>query len=61
MRAISFEHSSRHHESGGARVLYLYVESTDTIYLIMAYPKNVQGNLTAAQKQQVRNLVARLT
>lgn len=46
---------------GGARVLYLYVESTDTIYLIMAYPKNVQGNLTAAQKQQIRNLVARLT
>ncbi len=47
-------------KSGGARVLYFYNEAVDTVYFLLAYPKNVQGNLTARQKKIVRDLVARL-
>jgi hypothetical protein len=45
---------------GGARVLYFYSESRDTIYFLLAYPKNVQGNLTPGQRKLLRDLVARL-
>ena len=45
-------------KSGSARVAYLYVEEQATVYFILAFPKNVQGNLTAEQKKQVRAVVA---
>lgn len=45
---------------GGARVLYYYVGQDDTIYLLLAYGKNVQENLTEAQKQIIKEMVARL-
>lgn len=44
-------------KSGSARVVYLYVEAQATVYFILAFPKNVQGNLTAEQKRLVRTLV----
>jgi hypothetical protein len=44
-------------KSGSARVVYLYVEEQETVYFILAFPKNVQGNLTADQKRLVRALV----
>jgi hypothetical protein len=47
-------------KSGSARVAYLYVEEQATVYFILAFPKNVQGNLTAEQKKQVRALVAQI-
>lgn len=47
-------------KSGSARVAYLYVEEQATVYFIIAFPKNVQGNLTDAQKKQVRGLVAQI-
>jgi RNase H-fold protein (predicted Holliday junction resolvase) len=47
-------------KSGSARVAYLYVEEQATIYFIIAFPKNVQGNLTDAQKKQVRAVVAQI-
>ena len=47
-------------KSGSARVVYLYVEEHATVYFILAFPKNVQGNLTAEQKKQVRALVAQI-
>jgi hypothetical protein len=47
-------------KSGSARVAYLYVEEQETVYFILAFPKNVQGNLTAEQKKQVRALVAQI-
>jgi len=34
---------------GAARVTYLYVEVGGTIYFLLAYAKNTQGNITAAQ------------
>lgn len=42
---------------GSARVVYLYVEEQATVYFILAFPKNVQGNLTSEQKGLVRTLV----
>lgn len=47
-------------KSGGARVAYLYVEEQATVYFILAFPKNVHGNLTPEQKKQVRALVAQI-
>lgn len=47
-------------KSGSARVAYLYVQEQATVYFILAFPRNVQGNLTAEQKKQVRALVAQI-
>ena len=47
-------------KSGSARVAYLYVEEQATVYFILAFPKNVQGNLTDAQKKQMRAVVAQI-
>jgi hypothetical protein len=47
-------------KSGSARVVYLYVEEQSTVYFILAFPKNVQGNLTADQKKLVRTLVGQV-
>src|SRR5688572_21544109 len=47
-------------KSGGARVLYFYNEPRDTIYFLLAYPKNVQPNLTRDQKKLLRMLVVSL-
>jgi hypothetical protein len=47
-------------KSGSARVVYLYVEEQATVYFILAFPKNVQGNLTAEQKRLVRALVGQV-
>lgn len=42
---------------GGARVIYYYVVSEQTILLLFAYAKNVQGDLTSSQTKQLSNLV----
>lgn len=47
-------------KSGGARVVYLYAQARETIYLLLAFPKNVQANLTADQKKALRKLAAKL-
>lgn len=47
-------------KSGGARVVYLYVEIREKIYFVLAFPKNVQANLTGEQKKRIRDLVATL-
>lgn len=47
-------------KSGGARVVYLYVEIREKIYFVLAFPKNVQVNLTGEQKKRIRDLVATL-
>lgn len=47
-------------KSGSARVAYLYVPEQATVYFLIAFAKNVQGNLTAEQKKQLRALVAQI-
>lgn len=44
-------------KSGGARVIYYYFSSASQIVLLLAYPKNVQDNLTAAQKKALRAVI----
>jgi phage-related protein len=47
-------------KSGSTRVIYLYVEVREKIYLLLCFPKNEQANLTPEQKRRVRLLVAQL-
>lgn len=44
-------------KSGGARAIYVFVEVASTFHLILCYPKNVQGNLTQAQKTALRTII----
>jgi hypothetical protein len=47
-------------KSGGARVIYVDVVVKERIFLLLAYPKNVQGNLTSEQKRVLSRLVTEL-
>ena len=49
-----------HGKSGGGRVIYLDVFEREHLYLLFAYPKNVQSNLTEDQKKAIRNLVEQI-
>lgn len=44
-------------KSGGGRVIYLDVFEKEKLYLLFAYPKNVQEDLTESQKQAIKALV----
>ena len=41
-------------------MIYVDVVSVDRIYLLFAYPKNVQDNLTAEQKKRIRSIVEQI-
>ena len=47
-------------KSGGGRVIYVDVVVHERIYLLLAYPKNVQSDLTPDQKKMMRKLVERI-
>jgi len=44
-------------KSGGARVIYVDVVVKEKIFLLLAYPKNAQENLTPEQKRSLSALV----
>ena len=44
-------------KSGGGRVIYVDVFEKEKLYFLLAYPKNVQDNLTPEQKKMIRKLV----
>ena len=44
-------------KSGGGRVIYLDVFEQEDLYLLFAYPKNVQENLTPDQKKAIRKMI----
>ena len=44
-------------KSGGGRVIYVDIFEKERIYLLFAYPKNVQENLTAEQKKAIRKMI----
>lgn len=56
LRKIRVAHGGRG-KSGGTRVIYYYFASASQIAMIFAYPKNVQGALTAEQKKMLRAVV----
>jgi hypothetical protein len=43
---------------GSGRVAYLYIKERQTIYFLLAFPKNVQANLTGAQRKLMREFAA---
>src|SRR5687768_2250374 len=47
-------------KSGSVRIIYFYDEPCEQIYLLFAFPKNVQATLTAEQARRVRALVEML-
>ena len=44
-------------KSGGARVVYVDIVVREKIFLLLAYPKNVQETLTSEQKRNLSCLV----
>lgn len=38
-------------------MIYLDVFEKEKLYLLFAYPKNVQDNLTPQQKQAIKNII----
>ena len=44
-------------KSGGGRVIYVDIFEKTRIYLLFAYPKNIQQNLTDEQKKAIRKLI----
>ena len=56
LRKMRFAFQNRG-KSGSSRVLYVDFVVAETIYLIFAYPKNVQENLTAEQKKTIRSII----
>ena len=55
LRKIRWQAAGRG-KRGGLRVIY-YLQSRDRIYLLFAYPKNAQENLTPLQTQRLRQLI----
>jgi hypothetical protein len=42
---------------GGLRIVYFWDEASETFYMLYAYPKNEQENLTAGQLRTLSHLV----
>ena len=45
---------------GGARIIYYWVHADSQIFLLLAYAKNEQENVTPAQLRQLRTLISDL-
>lgn len=52
--------SSNGGKRGGARVIYYFYDEAQPIYLLFAYSKNIQTDLTEHEKKLLRNLVLQL-
>lgn len=46
-----------HGKSGGGRVIYVDIFEKEHLYLLFAYPKNVQEDLTSDQKKVIRKMI----
>lgn len=49
-----------HVKRGGVRVIYYFYNENHPIYLLFAYPKNVQEDLSENEKKIMRTLVSQL-
>lgn len=52
--------SNGHGKRGGTRVIYYFYNANQPIYLLFAYPKNIQVNLTEHEKKLFSGVVAKL-
>ncbi len=48
---------SGHGKRGGGRVIYVDIFEKEHLYLLFAYPKNMQENLTPDQKKIIRKMI----
>lgn len=46
-------------KSGGVRVIYYWMSADEQLYMLLAYPKNEQENLSDAQVNALRKIVER--
>lgn len=46
-----------HGKSGGARIIYYWAVSKETILLLDAYPKNVKADLTKDEIRKLRRII----
>lgn len=46
-----------HGKRGGTRVIYYWAVAHDQLLLLLIYPKNVQDDLTPAQRKLLRQIV----
>lgn len=53
IRKVRWEASGRG-KRGGARIIYLYVQVRETFYMLLAYAKAAQENLSAEQLARLR-------
>ena len=53
-RKLRIQLNSNRGKIGGGRVIYVDIFEKEKIYLLFAYPKNVQANLTAEQKRIIK-------
>lgn len=44
-------------KSGGGRVIYIDIFEKEKLYLLFAYPKNIQDDLTDEQKSAIKSLI----
>lgn len=49
--------ASGHGKRGGARVIYYVYDEDNPLYLLFAYPKNVQTNLSESEKKILASIV----
>ncbi|MBQ6296520.1 MAG: type II toxin-antitoxin system RelE/ParE family toxin [Selenomonadaceae bacterium] len=59
MRKIRWKGSGKG-KRGGARVIYYFYNEHHPIYLLFAYSKNTQSDLTEREKKLLRQLVFQL-
>jgi len=52
--------SRREGKSGGARVIYDFVDRRDRIYLLLVYTKTTKDDLTRAEENELRKLARAL-
>jgi len=57
VRKLRFAASGRG-KRGGARIVYYYLDDYVPLYALLAYAKNVQGDLTAEEKRTIAALAA---
>lgn len=55
-RKIRFQIGT-HGKSGGGRVIYIDIVEKEIVYFLLAYPKNVQENLTSEQKKIIKKMI----
>ena len=57
-RKLRIQLDNNHGKSSGGRIIYLDVFEKERLYLLFAYPKNVQENLTPDQKKKIAAMIS---